>query len=446
MHEFTADQARALGGQFADERVAAAERAGAMPWPTAAEEIWRYSRIGDLDLERFAAGKIETRVGGGEATTYVTTDEDALGAFPAIPGVEAPDLFAELNAAFHSPVVVTIPAGTVLDQPIVVDHHVGPGASFPRLVVDAGENSEVTVVERFTSADEELLAVPVVHVLAGRAARVKYLAVNDLSHRAWQIGHLQASGEADSSITLATVALGGHYARLRTEARIIGRGGTTKQLALYFADGDQMHDFRTIQDHAAPHTTSDLLFKGAVQDSSASVYTGLIKIRPDARGSVAFQTNRNLTLGAGAWAESVPNLEIETNDVRCSHASTVGPIDDEQLFYIESRGVPTPVAERLIVLGFFDEVLAQLPMPAQTAELRRRVADKFDRGQLAAAARPGGICVSADEAYRAAVGARARCAPSRRGRRRARRSRAHRRRRLRHRRHLQSRRGLPLRW
>ena len=217
---------------------------------------------------------------------------------------------------------------------------------------------------------------------AGQAARVKYLAVNDLSHRAWQIGHLQAVGDADSSVTLATVALGGHYARLRTEARIIGRGGTTKQLALYFADGEQMHDFRTIQDHAAPHTTSDLLFKGAVQDASASVYTGLIKIRPDARGSVAFQTNRNLTLGAAAWAESVPNLEIETNDVRCSHASTVGPIDDEQLFYIESRGVPTPVAERLIVLGFFDEVLAQLPMPALTAELRQRVATKFDSRQL----------------------------------------------------------------
>ena len=388
VHEFTADQARALGGQFADERVAAAERAAAMPWPTAAEEIWRYSRIGDLDLERFAAGKIDTRVDGGEATAYVTADEGALDAFPAITDVDAPDVFAELNAAFHSPVVVTIPPGTVLEQPIVVDHHVGAGASFPRLVVDAGEDSEITVVERFTSGDDELIAVPVVQVRAGRAARVKYLAVNDLSHRAWQIGHLQACGDADSSITLATVALGGHYARLRTEARIIGRGGTTKQLALYFADGEQMHDFRTIQDHAAPHTTSDLLFKGAVQDSSASVYTGLIKIRPDARGSVAFQTNRNLTLGAGAWAESVPNLEIETNDVRCSHASTVGPIDDEQLFYIESRGVPTPVAERLIVLGFFDEVLAQLPVPALAAELRHRVADKFDRGQVAVAARP----------------------------------------------------------
>ena len=120
--------------------------------------------------------------------------------------------------------------------------------------------------------------------------------------------------------------------------------GSTRQVALYFAGGEQMHNFRTIQDHDAPHTTSDLLFKGAVQDSARSVYTGLIRIRPHARGTSAFQTNRNLTLSEGAWAESVPNLEIETNDVRCSHASTVGPIDADQRFYLESRGIPTSIA------------------------------------------------------------------------------------------------------
>ncbi len=211
-------------------------------------------------------------------------------------------------------------------------------------------------------------------------------AVNELSERAWQIGHQQAIGDADSTTTLATVALGGHYARVRTEARLAGRGGTTRQVALYFAGGEQMHDFRTIQDHAAPHTTSDLLFKGAVQDSAASVYTGLIRVRANARGTVAFQTNRNLTLGEHAWAESVPNLEIETNDVKCSHASTVGPIDPEHRFYLESRGVPPHVADRLIVLGFFDEVLAQLPARAIAAALRERVAAKLDAGQLLAGA------------------------------------------------------------
>ena len=318
------------------------------------------------------------------------TDENALAEFPAIPGVDAPDIFAELNAAFCSPIVVTIPARTVLSRPIIVDHHVGAGATFPRLIVDVGEDSEVTVVERFTSADGELLAVPVVQIRAAQAARVKYLAVNDLSARG-VAGRPPAGLRAmpirrsPSPPWRSAVTMPGCAPRRGSS----GAAAATKQLALYFADGEQMHDFRTIQDHAAPHTTSDLLFKGAVQDSSASVYTGLIKIRPDARGTVAFQTNRNLTLGAGSWAESVPNLEIETNDVRCSHASTVGPIDDEQLFYIESRGVPTPIAERLIVLGFFDEVLAQLPVPALTAELRDRVARKFDGRELAAAVREG---------------------------------------------------------
>jgi Fe-S cluster assembly protein SufD len=159
----------------------------------------------------------------------------------------------------------------------------------------------------------------------------------------------------------------------------VGQGASTRQIALYYADGDQMHDFRTMQDHAAPKTHSDLLFKGAVQGRAKSVYTGLIKIRHDAKGSAAFQTNRNLTLSSGAWAESVPNLDIETNDVKCSHASTVGPIDDDQRFYLESRGIPPHIAERLVVLGFFDEVLEQLPVGPLASQLRQQVSAKLER-------------------------------------------------------------------
>jgi len=220
----------------------------------------------------------------------------------------------------------------------------------------------------------------VLQVRAAAAARVQYLAVNELSATAWAIGNQQAEGDRDSSTLLATVALGGDYARVRTEARLIGPGGSTRQVALYFAGGDQMHDFRTIQDHAAPHTSSDLLFKGAVQDRSRSVYTGLIRIRENAKGSVAFQTNRNLTLSEGAWAESVPNLDIQTNDVKCSHASTVGPIDEDQRFYLESRGIRPEVAERLVVLGFFDEVLDQLPASSITDAIRVAVQTKLHLG------------------------------------------------------------------
>ena len=186
----------------------------------------------------------------------------------------------------------------------------------------------------------------------------------------------------DGRLGQGTVALGGDYARVRTDARVVGQGATTKQIALYYADGHQMHDFRTLQDHVAPRTNSDLLFKGAVQDSAKSVYTGLIRIGEDAKGSVAYQTNRNLTLSEGAWAESVPNLDIRTNDVKCSHASTVGPIDDEQRFYLESRGIPPETAERLVVLGFFDDVLGALPVGALRDDLRARVAEKL-QGRVA---------------------------------------------------------------
>ncbi|TFH13525.1 MAG: Fe-S cluster assembly protein SufD [Acidimicrobiales bacterium] len=299
---------------------------------------------------------------------------------------ETPDVFAELNRAFMSPVVIRVPAGKVVVNPIVVTHHIaGDGiAVFPRLVIDAGADSEVTVVERFVAADgaddDRALVVPVLQVHAAQAARVKYLAINEVGINTWQIGNQQAVGDRDSSTLLATVTLGGDYVRARTEARLSGKGGSTKQVALYFAGGTQMHDFRTIQDHDAPNTSSDLLFKGAVQDHASSVYTGLIKIRKHANGTTAFQTNRNLTLSEGAWAESVPNLDIETNDVKCSHASTVGPIDEDQRFYLESRGVRPEVAERLVVLGFFEEVISQLPAGSIADDLRVRVSNKLDLG------------------------------------------------------------------
>jgi Fe-S cluster assembly protein SufD len=363
-------------------RLAAAERFAIAPLPTPGEEIWRYSRIDQLDLDRFSPAECVTDVamGGSRDSAGALLVEDE----PDLFADATPDVYAELNRAFMSPTVIRVPAGMTIAEPIIVTHSIsGSGtAVFPRLVIDAGPDSEVTVVERFVAAPDtdgdEALVVPVLQVRAQQAARVKYLAVNEVGINTWQVGNQQAVGERDSTTLLATVTLGGDYVRARTEARLSGQGASTKQVALYFAGGTQMHDFRTIQDHDAPNTNSDLLFKGAVQDHAASVYTGLIKIRKHANGTTAFQTNRNLTLSEGAWAESVPNLDIETNEVKCSHASTIGPIDDEQRFYLESRGVRPEVAERLVVLGFFEEVISQLPAGAIADDLRASVANKLD--------------------------------------------------------------------
>lgn len=383
MPTFHPDAARALPGPswLKAVRLAAAERAAAAPFPSAEEEIWRYSRIAELDLEAFTPGAARTTV---EAPAGVTVEAAREGDAELVGSVlgAAPDLLAEWNTALGTPLVLRVPAGRTVAGPVVVTHAVDAvgEAVFPRLVVDAGADSDVTVLERFVSAEGvHALVVPVLELRAAPAARVRYLGVNELGRQTWMIGHQVAEVERDATTLLATVALGGDYARVRSEGRLVGQGATGNQIAVYFGEGTQMHDFRTLQHHNAPKTTSDLLFKGAVQDHAKSVYTGLIRIAKGARGSNAFQTNRNLKLSEGAWAESVPNLDIENNDVRCSHASTVGPIDEEQRFYLESRGVPPGIAERLIVLGFFDEVIERLPVPAIGSSLRAQVAAKLDR-------------------------------------------------------------------
>jgi Fe-S cluster assembly protein SufD len=342
--------------------------------PTVDEEIWRYSRIGELNLDQFELGKVTTKIEvSSQAKQFVSS-------VTHIAPRDATDIFEDLNVRHAQLTSISVAKNQVVADPIVITHSLDESGvvAYPRLVIEAHENSEVTVVERFiSSANAKSLIVPVVDVRAAQSARVTYVAINELGASTWQIGYQQAVGQRDSMMKLFTVALGGDYARMRAEVRLEGQGANSQQVALYFADANQMHDFRTLQDHAAPRTHSSLLFKGAVKDTSKSVYTGLIRIRENATKSEAFQTNRNLTLSNGAWAESVPNLEIETNDVKCSHASTVGPIDEEQRFYLESRGIQPEIAERLVVLGFFDEVLNRLPALPFVSGLRERVSTKL---------------------------------------------------------------------
>ncbi|HEX6416853.1 MAG TPA: Fe-S cluster assembly protein SufD [Acidimicrobiales bacterium] len=307
--------------------------------------------------------------------------DDQAGAVGAVAG-DPPDALVALHDAFlPEPLVVDVPAGVTLPGPLVVVHVTeGDGvASFPHLVVRAGADSEVAVLEVQVSDGGRSLVVPVTEILAGRAARVGHVTVQQLGLGTWQVGMQVSQVEAEATLRSTSIGYGGDYARLRTDCRMVGRGATGELDAVYFGEGDQTLDFRTFQDHIAPDCTSNLLFKGAVGGRSRSVYTGMIRVGKDARGTNAFQTNRNVKLSDGAWAESVPNLMIENNDVHCSHASAVGPVDEEQRFYLESRGVPTHDAERLIVTGFFDEVLSRLPVGAVAPLLRSTAAAKFER-------------------------------------------------------------------
>lgn len=419
MTDFSPAAARSLAGPswLVDRRAAAAETFAADPMPDTRAEEWRYSPIGDLDLARYEPGAgvgdapmprldIEpaalVRTVNGRVVAIDVDDElrDAgvhVGPLADHPGgaerlgaitAGAPDHFTTLNDAFTGdPILVDVPRGVVVDRPIVVTHHAaGDGtAAFPRLVVNVGENASVEVLDHHTSDDEgAILVCPVVELDVDQAGRLGYLNVQELGVSTWQIGSQLARAERDSTLTAATAAFGGAYARTRADTRLVGQGAHGDLLSLYFAEDEQTLDFRTYQDHVAPDTTSNLLYKGVVADESRSIYTGLIRVRPDARGTNAFQTNRNLKLSDDAWAESVPNLEIENNDVRCSHASTVSPVDEDQRFYLESRGVPTAEAERLIVAGFLAEVLTPMPVDAAAHKIRSGIAAKLARQAEAA--------------------------------------------------------------
>ncbi len=423
MTAFTSDAARAVPGPdwLATRRLAAAERLSDIAWPTDAEEIWRYSRVGELDLERYrpvppeqlgepgvqlapGGGPVAAEAGeraglvvvhngrvvhheldpqleakGMQVCGLATCERADVEAYLGRCSDESSDAFVTLHDAFLAGgAFIRVPAGVVVDLPIVVLHWSdGDGlASFPHTLVVADEQSEVTVLDRFTSPDSNHLVDAVVELIVGDAAHVKYLSVQEHGPRTWHIALQRAHVGRDASLRSSAVALGGDYARLRSESLLTGQGADSDLVAVYYGDQQQMLDFRTLQDHDAPNTRSDLLFKGAVEDDAHSVYSGLIRLRPSAQKSNAFQTNRNLVLTEGAGAESIPNLEIEANDVQCSHASTVGPIDDDQLYYLESRGVTPEDAERLIVLGFFEDVFERLPVPSMVAGLRRDVSQK----------------------------------------------------------------------
>lgn len=380
----------------------------ALTLPTAEDEHWRYSRIAELDLAAYEPAL--TPEGGavsvppvGPRSALVVIVDGRLVASEVDAGMEAKGVTVTSGGdaagirgertdgvdALHDHLVaevvtIDIPRGVTVPHPIVVVHTVeAEGAmSAAHLVVRAGEDSDVTLYEHHESDDVVALVLPQVELDVADAARFHYVTVQQYGPRVWQLGRQSSRVGKESTFDTTMVALGGDYARLAVESTMVGRGGTGAMRAVYFGEAHQMHDFRTLQDHVAPNTASDLLFKGAVAGHSRAVYTGLIHIGKQASGVNANQTNRNVKLSEHAWAESVPNLEIENNDVRCSHASAVGPVDAEQRFYLESRGVPPQAAEQMIVLGFLDEVLEDLPVPDAIPALRLELVAKLGRAEL----------------------------------------------------------------
>jgi len=278
------------------------------------------------------------------------------------------DKFAALHAAlFSGGTFLYVPEGVTVEQPLVSQFwSAGSGAAvLPHSLVIAGRGSRFQYVDEFLSSsrDETSLASGSSEIFLEEGANVGYVALQQWGIQTWQFANQRFHLGRDSHLQMVDVALGARMARLRVEAMLEGPGSSADLKGLFFGTGDQAFDFRTLQDHIGPHTTSDLLFKGALRDRAKSVYVGVVRVEAAARGSSSNQANRNLLLSEKARATSEPILEILNNDIlRCSHGATVGPVDPEHLFYLESRGIPRPIAERMLVQGFLGEVLDRLPV------------------------------------------------------------------------------------
>jgi Fe-S cluster assembly protein SufD len=419
LQTFSADASAALAGPrwLSDRRAAGYAAFKSTPLPSENEEVWRYTPIERLDLAEFAppdpgangavaspgndlmeslaaalgptAGQV--MVHNGRPGPFVAPADAggiSFGGASDVPGaaamlgsvLEGGDALVRLNDAFApDPVFVEVPAGVVVDAPLLVVHWCDGGAAFPRICVRAGEGARVSVVEVFAGPDEErrTLVVPVTELSAAAGATLAYVSLQVLGARAWSIARLAARGLDGATLRTFTVGLGAAYDRIRADVSVDGRDARSEILSAYLGEGTQVHDVRTLQDHRAPRTDSELLCQGAVAGESRSVYSGLIRVHRGAVRSDARQTNHNLVLDEGAHADSVPNLDILENDVKCSHASTVGPLDEDQRYYIESRGVAPDVAEGLIVQGFFDAIINRGPIPAVTPILEREVHDRL---------------------------------------------------------------------
>lgn len=290
------------------------------------------------------------------------------------------DKFAAARAAFGTDGVrVRIPDGAEISGTVVIDiQATQPGASFPYVSIEAGTNSGCSVVVVYRSApDVDLVISPQVGIHAGDGARIRFVGVQSLDFAATGVVHQRAVLGRDASLHLGEVGLGGHLGRLDLTIDHIGDGCSSATVGVYFGESDQTLDYRLVLHHAGKRTSSDVLLKGAVEDQAQSVFTGLVKIDKDANRTSAFETNRNLVLSEDAKAHSVPNLEIECDDVICGHASSVGPLEEEHRYYLMSRGIPKEKAEQMLIKGFFQEIIDRLPVHGLEAPVAAEIFSRF---------------------------------------------------------------------
>lgn len=308
------------------------------------------------------------------------------------------DVFTATTAALGARISVDVPSGARLERPMLIVVDAGDSSADSQLVpehcaIDLGEGSAASIVVFHTGGDggeATLLSLPVTEVWAGQDSVLTYVTLQDYAPGVVHLETTKIDLARTSKVTSAVVSLGGRLSRHRFECSMSGEGAESEMLGIYFGSQDQHIDFRTLQDHRAPRTVSDLLYKGAVEDRASAVYAGLVRVEKDAQKINGFQTNKNLVLSEDASAESIPTLEILANDVKCSHASSIGPVDEEEVYYLGTRGIDPETAEQLVVEGFFEEVIERIPDGLLAARIRKEVREKFESRETAQALEPRG--------------------------------------------------------
>ena len=291
--------------------------------------------------------------------------------------------FAALSAAFsENGVLVYVPQGIRIEQPF---HSIlwGPGlnlAYFSHILIWLEEGAELTYVHEsasMTEPDGQTMHAGIIEINVEPRANLRFVELQSWGDHVWNFSHKRARVGRDANFDWVFAAVGSKLTKDFSDLDLIGEGAVGRMSGFYFTDGNQHLDHDTQQNHLAPNTMSDLLFKGALKDQSRSVWQGMIYVAPGAQKTDGYQANRNLVLSRQARADSIPGLEIMADDVRCSHGATVGKIDPDELFYLRSRGIKLPDAERLIVQGFFDPIMQRIPFDGVRDRLNQAITRKM---------------------------------------------------------------------
>ena len=419
-----AAELRGFPDWFRDQQYAAWNQFESLPQPTRKDQAWRFSNVGLLDLAPFKSSpplsdddrknilKYSRGLDSYSARMIFANDQlverDIVSEDLKKRGVifqpleraivEHADLFrkyfmsteAKLGsvkfAALHKALVSSgtflfVPRGLEIELPIEIFHWLRHDnmSVFPHLLLVADELAKVTVIEHFRSCDQRAagFACGVNDLIAGPGAKVTYVCTQTWGENVIALQMNSTVVDHDASAMSLNLHVGAKYSRFESLSRLVGEGGRSDLLAVAVAKHQQEFDARTLQDHISPRTASDLLYKNALDDRARTIFGGLIRVERDAHFTDAYQKVRNLLLSDDAEANSMPGLEIMADNVRCTHGATSGQIDEDELFYLRTRGIPTKVAQRLLVTGFLDEVIQRLDHPAIAAHLHRLIEEKF---------------------------------------------------------------------